>query len=95
MHAVFDRCSACRVATVENLLTEITTYWTACMFNLRKYWKDLDYSCNNETECSLLLVSFIELRAGGPRLETSDRMHAMLRHFAVFVVGGSKFRVTT
>jgi len=26
----------------ENLLTPLTTYWTASMFNLRNYWKDLD-----------------------------------------------------
>jgi len=27
--------------TSENLLTQLTTYWTASMFNLRNYWKVL------------------------------------------------------
>jgi len=27
--------------TAENLLTQLTTCWTASMFNLRNYWKDL------------------------------------------------------
>jgi len=81
--------------TSEKLLTQLTTYWTASMFNLRNYWKGLDQNCNNGTENSGLLVSFIDLRARVPRLEMSDRIPAMLRYFIVFIVWGSKFRVST